>query len=111
MKVALLFLATLVYVFAEEDLSAALENEKVLMQYTDCLLDKGDCSEGMKKIKELIPKFVENGCGTCTDEQKQLGKSAIGIIRSSYPKIFEDLQKHFDPEGKHLDELEKFLSS
>ncbi|XP_039759097.1 allergen Tha p 1-like [Pararge aegeria] len=90
------------------DYKMILENERLLLGYSDCLLDKGKCTAEGKAIKENIQEALENGCERCTDRQKQGIKDVISYVIKHYPALWKEITDKYDPEGIWRKKYENF---
>ncbi|XP_022112612.2 allergen Tha p 1-like [Pieris rapae] len=92
------------------DISEVLSNERLLLAYSKCLINKGPCTPEIKRVKDKIPEILETNCAKCTDRQKYLGKSLVKQVREKHPNIWTDMVSYYDPQGKYQKEFQEFLN-
>ncbi|XP_049877123.1 allergen Tha p 1-like [Pectinophora gossypiella] len=118
MKVVLLTVCFAVAVLAQEkydsandnfDISEVLGNERLLLSYSKCLLNKGPCTPEVKQVKEKLPEALATGCAKCTEKQKQMGKQLARELKKTHPEIWDKLVAHYDPQGKYREAFKDYL--
>nr|AXF48705.1 chemosensory protein CSP8.1 [Lobesia botrana] len=93
------------------DLSEVLGNERLLVSYTNCLLDKGPCTPEVKQLKDKLPEALETRCAKCTDKQKTAGKQLVKEVKQKHPDLWKQLVSKYDPSGKYHKSFEDFLKN
>ncbi|XP_073950717.1 allergen Tha p 1-like [Choristoneura fumiferana] len=121
MKTAILVLCLTAFVVAADrkyddsfddiDLSDVLNNERLLVAYTNCLIDKGPCTAEVKQLKEKLPEALETNCAKCTDKQKTVGKKLVHELKAKHPDLWQKLVAKYDPTGKYHKAFEDFLKN
>ncbi|KPJ19822.1 Ejaculatory bulb-specific protein 3 [Papilio machaon] len=91
------------------DVGSLLENDRILISYTKCFLDKGPCTPDAKEFKRDIPEVLRTSCEKCTDKQKEIIKQIIGTVMKRHPKSWVQLLDKYDPEKKYVDDFNKFI--
>ncbi|KAL0101275.1 hypothetical protein PUN28_018815 [Cardiocondyla obscurior] len=120
MKVLALCLLAVAIVLAEEkyttkydniDLDTILASDRLLKNYVNCLLDKGNCTPDGKELKEALPDALESECHKCSEKQKKGTEKVVRYLVNKKPETWEQLKKKFDPNGqysqKYVDEARK----
>ncbi|XP_073953852.1 allergen Tha p 1-like isoform X2 [Choristoneura fumiferana] len=92
------------------DIQPILENDRIMLSYTKCFLDKGPCTPDAKDFKKVIPEALQTTCGKCTPKQKQLIKQVIRGIMEKHPDSWKELIEKFDKDGKYRENFDKFLA-
>ncbi|XP_013173433.1 PREDICTED: ejaculatory bulb-specific protein 3-like [Papilio xuthus] len=92
------------------DVGPLLENDRILISYTKCFLDKGPCTPDAKEFKRDIPEVLRTSCGKCTDKQKEIIRQVIGAVMIRHPKSWMQLLDKYDPEKKYFDDFNKFIA-
>ncbi|KOB75935.1 Chemosensory protein 13 [Operophtera brumata] len=88
---------------------AIIQNERILLAYYKCVMDKGPCTKDGKNFKRALPETLSTACGRCSSKQKAVVRSLLlGIRTKSEPRFMELLDK-YDPERLNRDSLYKFL--
>nr|QGH51248.1 putative chemosensory protein 5 [Conopomorpha sinensis] len=111
-----LMLATLVHCaefysskYDNFDIQPLLSNDRILVGYTKCFLDRGPCTPDSKAFKAVIPEALETKCGKCSPKQKELIKTVITVLRERHPDSWKELLDKYDKERKFRDTVDKFL--
>ncbi|XP_026763289.1 ejaculatory bulb-specific protein 3 [Galleria mellonella] len=91
------------------DVDPLIENDRILVGYTKCFLDKGPCTPDAKDFKKIIPEALETSCGKCTLKQKQLIKKVIRAIMERHPEAWSQLVDKYDKDKKYRDNFNKFI--
>ncbi|CAG4947252.1 unnamed protein product [Colias eurytheme] len=106
----------LVAVYADEkytdkydniNLQEILDNKRLLVAYSNCLLDKGKCSPEGKELKDHIQDALETGCSKCTETQEKGSYTMIEHLINKEKEIWNELTAKYDPEGKYKKKYEE----
>ncbi|XP_041985020.1 uncharacterized protein LOC121737412 [Aricia agestis] len=92
------------------DINPLLENDRILMNYLKCFLDRGPCTAEAKDFKKAIPEALQTTCGKCTPKQKYLIRTVIKAVMEKHPKSWEELIDKYDKGRSYRDNFNKFLS-
>ncbi|XP_063387291.1 allergen Tha p 1-like [Cydia fagiglandana] len=93
------------------DLTEVLGNERLLVGYTNCLVDKGPCTPEVKQLKDKLPEALATRCAKCTDKQKSVGKQLVKELKEKHPDLWKQLVSKYDPNGKYHKSFEDFLKN
>ncbi|KAL0820537.1 hypothetical protein ABMA28_006391 [Loxostege sticticalis] len=86
-----------------------IQNERILLAYYKCVMDKGPCTKDGKNFKRVLPETLSTACSRCTPKQKLVvRKLLLGIRAKSEPRFLELLDK-YDPESLNREALYTFL--
>ncbi|XP_061384214.1 uncharacterized protein LOC116771972 [Danaus plexippus] len=86
-----------------------IQNERILLAYYKCVMDKGPCTKDGKNFKRVLPETLSTACGRCSPNQKiVVRKMLLGIRAKSEPRFFELLDK-YDPTRVNREALYSFL--
>ncbi|XP_068620580.1 uncharacterized protein [Battus philenor] len=96
---------------ANLNIDELLENDRLLVAYIKCLLNKGPCTPEVKKLKDKIPEALETNCAKCTDKQKEYGKLLVNKVKKSHAELWEELKVLYDPQGKYQKSFQEFLGA
>nr|QGN03662.1 putative chemosensory protein 13 [Conopomorpha sinensis] len=86
-----------------------IQNERVLLAYYKCVMDKGPCTKDGKNFKRVLPETLATACERCSPKQKLVvRKLLLGIRAKSEPRFSELLDK-YDPGQTNREALYSFL--
>ncbi|CAG9563977.1 unnamed protein product [Danaus chrysippus] len=86
-----------------------IQNDRILLAYYRCVMDKGPCTKDGKNFKRVLPETLSTACGRCSPNQKSVvRKMLLGIRAKSEPRFFELLDK-YDPTRVNREALYSFL--
>nr|UZX40232.1 chemosensory protein CSP20 [Carposina sasakii] len=86
-----------------------IQNDRILLAYYKCVMDKGPCTKDGKNFKRVLPETLSTACARCTTKQKAVvRKMLLGIREKSEPRFLELLDK-YDPEQYNREALYTFL--
>ncbi|CAB3231707.1 unnamed protein product [Arctia plantaginis] len=91
------------------DVNELINSERLMKAYAHCFNGIGKCTPEGSDFKKWIPEAVQSSCGKCTEKQKILVAKALQALKTKLPEEYTALSKTHDPEGKHADDLQKFL--
>nr|WIW78344.1 chemosensory protein 11 [Heliconius charithonia] len=91
------------------DIQPLLENDRILLGYTRCFLDKGPCTPEAKDFKKAIPEAVETTCGKCSPKQKHLIRQVIRAVMQSHPDAWDQLVDKYDKDKKYRQNFDNFI--
>ncbi|XP_020292610.1 ejaculatory bulb-specific protein 3 [Pseudomyrmex gracilis] len=93
------------------DLDSILQSERLLKNYINCLLDKGNCTPDGKELKDNLPDALATECSKCSEKQKKGTEKVIRFLVNKKPQTWDQLKVKYDPTGefssKYLDEAQK----
>jgi hypothetical protein len=52
------------------DVDEILKSERLLLNYINCLMEEGPCTEDGRELKETLPDAISTNCSKCTEKQK-----------------------------------------
>ncbi|XP_041972123.1 ejaculatory bulb-specific protein 3-like [Aricia agestis] len=93
------------------DHNSQLNDIKQLRQLLDCFLDKGYCTEVESHIKAHLPDQIITNCQNCDTVQKHFARIFFNNVKKNFPEEYEEYKKKYDLDGKHLESLEKAIST
>ncbi|CAK1552538.1 unnamed protein product [Leptosia nina] len=86
-----------------------IQNERILLAYYKCVMEKGPCTKDGKNFKRVLPETIQTACGRCSLKQKDVvRKMLLGIRAKSEPRFIELLDK-YDPTASNREALYNFL--
>ncbi|CAB3231662.1 unnamed protein product [Arctia plantaginis] len=90
---------------------AIIQNDRILLAYYKCVMDKGPCTRDGKNFKRVLPETLATACGRCNPSQKTIvRKLLLGIRSKSEPRFLELLDK-YNPDRSNRDALYTFLAT
>lgn len=92
--------------FDNIDIDAILKSDRLLKNYVNCLLDKGNCTPDGKELKEHLPDALETECSKCSEKQKTGTDKVIRFLVNKKPETWEQLKKKYDPNGEYTKRYE-----
>nr|XP_026493432.1 uncharacterized protein LOC113398758 [Vanessa tameamea] len=86
-----------------------IQNERILLAYYKCVMEKGPCTKDGRNFKRVLPETLTTACGRCSPQQKVVvRKMLLGIRAKSEPRFLELLDK-YDPTQANREALYGFL--
>lgn len=83
-----------------------VESKRLLLNYANCLLDKGPCTPEGTMLKTYLPDAMQTNCAKCTDKQKEISGTIIGHLVHNYKDLYEQLLQKYDPDGSFRRQME-----
>nr|QGH51249.1 putative chemosensory protein 6 [Conopomorpha sinensis] len=81
------------------DLDEILQNRRLLLGYSNCVLDKGPCNAEGKELRSHLEEAINDGCSKCTDAQKKGANKVIDHLIKNELDIWREMTAKFDPDG------------
>nr|UDM59708.1 putative chemosensory protein 15 [Corcyra cephalonica] len=88
-----------------------IQNERILLAYYRCVMDRGPCNKDGKNFKKVLPETLSTACGRCNPVQKLLVRKLLNGIRAKSEPRFLELLDKYDPKRTNRDALYDFLSN
>ncbi|XP_046662390.1 ejaculatory bulb-specific protein 3-like [Homalodisca vitripennis] len=85
--------------FDNVDLQQILHNERLLLSYFNCLVDKGRCTPDGEELKKSLPDALQTACSKCSEKQKNGSEKVIRFLIEKKHSMYEELEKKYDPNG------------
>ncbi|CAG4947267.1 unnamed protein product [Colias eurytheme] len=86
-----------------------IQNERILLAYYKCVMEKGPCTKDGKNFKRVLPETLQTACGRCSPKQKSVVRKMLLGIRSKSEVRFAELLDKYDPTALNRDALYNFL--
>ncbi|XP_028141528.1 ejaculatory bulb-specific protein 3-like [Diabrotica virgifera virgifera] len=83
------------------NLEEIVHNDRLLENYVDCLMEKGNCSPDGLELKKNMPDAIETDCSKCSDKQKEGSEYIIRYLIDNKPEYWNPLQEKYDPSGTY----------
>lgn len=88
-----------------------LKNSRLLDNYLRCLLDLGRCTADAQELKAIVPDAITDGCGKCSEKQRETSEKVIRHLVKNRPKDWGKLLKKYDPQGIYKAKYEHLLNT
>ncbi|XP_013187527.1 ejaculatory bulb-specific protein 3 [Amyelois transitella] len=88
---------------------AVIQNDRILLAYYKCVMDKGPCTKDGKNFKRALPETLTTACGRCSSLQKVVVRKLLLGIRDKSELRFIELLDKYDPDRSNRDALYNFL--
>nr|AFF18086.1 mutant chemosensory protein 4 variant [Bombyx mori] len=72
--------------YDEVDIKEIMDNERLLVAYIGCLLDKNPCTPEGKELKRNIPDALQSDCNKCSDKQRENADAWIEFMIDNRPE-------------------------
>ncbi|CAH0713308.1 unnamed protein product, partial [Brenthis ino] len=92
------------------NIEALVANRVELKAYLDCFNDVGPCTELTTSYKKNIPEAIQQACRRCNANQKYMFWRFLQGVKEAFPEEYLTFRRHYDPEDKYFDALEKEIS-
>ncbi|XP_011307928.1 ejaculatory bulb-specific protein 3-like [Fopius arisanus] len=83
-----------------------LNNDRILTNYVNCLLEKGNCTPEGKELRRILPDALETECAKCTDAQKVRSQKVLKFVVRNKPVHWKNVVEKYDPEKKYVQKYE-----
>ncbi|CAG9123617.1 unnamed protein product [Plutella xylostella] len=81
------------------NLQEILDNKRLLMNYVNCVLEKGKCNAEGKELKDHLEEALQTGCAKCTEAQKKGAQTVIEHLIKNELELWRELANKYDPQG------------
>ncbi|CAH0713315.1 unnamed protein product, partial [Brenthis ino] len=88
-----------------------IQNERILLAYYKCVMEKGPCTKDGKNFKRVLPETITTACGRCSPKQKGVVRKLLLGIRSKSEYRFLELLDKYDPTQANREALYTFLAT
>ncbi|XP_050681494.1 ejaculatory bulb-specific protein 3-like [Leptidea sinapis] len=88
---------------------AIMQNERILLAYYKCVMEKGPCTKDGKNFKRVLPETLQTACGRCSPKQKTVVRKMLMGIRTKSELRFTELLDKYDPNSVNREALYNFL--
>ena len=68
------------------DLDEIIKNDRLMKNYVNCLLDKGNCSPDGAELKKVLPDALKSECSKCSEKQREGSKKIINHLIDNKPE-------------------------
>ncbi|XP_012259016.2 allergen Tha p 1-like [Athalia rosae] len=88
------------------DLDVVLKSDRLLLNYVNCLLDKGNCTPDGKELKVALPDALATDCRDCSDKHKAGSEKVIRFLVNKRPDLWSKLAEKYDPNNQYRSKFE-----
>uniref|UniRef100_A0AAU6R5E1 Chemosensory protein 14-like protein n=1 Tax=Antheraea pernyi TaxID=7119 RepID=A0AAU6R5E1_ANTPE len=93
------------------NINAILQNDRILLGYYKCVMDKGPCTKDGKIFKRALPEALPTACGRCTLKQKVAFRTLLLAIRAKSETRFLELLDKYNLSRANKEGLYSFLAT
>ncbi|CAG9123632.1 unnamed protein product [Plutella xylostella] len=88
-----------------------IANERILLGYYKCVMDKGPCTKDGKNFKRVLPLTITTACSHCSPKQKTVVRRLLLGIRAKSEARFMEMLDKYDPGRLNRPALFTFLAN
>ncbi|GJQ66518.1 hypothetical protein Trydic_g4505 [Trypoxylus dichotomus] len=81
------------------DVDNVISSKRLLINYINCLLDKGPCTTEAIELKKVLPNAIATQCKDCSLEEKQAVGKIFAHILQYHRDLWNQLLDKYDPDG------------
>ncbi|XP_019866898.1 ejaculatory bulb-specific protein 3 [Aethina tumida] len=93
------------------DLDEIIKSDRLLKNYVNCLLEKGNCTPDGTELKNVLPDALHTDCSKCSDVQKRGSKKIVRHLIDHKPEWWKDLEAKYDKEGTYKKKYEEEIKA
>ncbi|EFA07564.2 chemosensory protein 5 isoform X1 [Tribolium castaneum] len=88
------------------DVDRILHSKRLLLNYINCLLEKGPCSPEGRELKKILPDALVTNCSKCSEVQKKQAGKILTFVLLNYRNEWNQLVAKYDPDGIYRKQYE-----
>ncbi|XP_044264421.1 ejaculatory bulb-specific protein 3-like [Tribolium madens] len=88
------------------DVDRILHSKRLLLNYINCLLEKGSCSPEGRELKKILPDALVTNCSKCSEVQKKQAGKILTFVLLNYRNEWNQLVAKYDPDGIYRKQYE-----
>ncbi|KAK9736558.1 Insect pheromone-binding family, A10/OS-D [Popillia japonica] len=81
------------------DVNTVISSRRLLVNYINCLLDKGPCTAEATELKKILPNAISTQCKDCSLVEKQAVGKIFAHLLQYHREQWNQLLDKYDPEG------------
>nr|QUP79551.1 chemosensory protein 5 [Monochamus saltuarius] len=93
------------------DLDEIIKSDRLLKNYMDCIMERGNCTPDGQELKKNIPDALVTDCSKCSDWQREGTRKILRHLVINKREWFDEVAGKYDSEGayrkKHREEFAK----
>nr|QUP79549.1 chemosensory protein 3 [Monochamus saltuarius] len=83
------------------DLDQIIKSDRLLKNYIDCVLDRGNCTPDGVELKKNLPDALLTDCSKCSETQKNGSTKILRHLVKNKRPWFDELAAKFDPDSSY----------
>ncbi|XP_044745568.1 ejaculatory bulb-specific protein 3-like isoform X1 [Coccinella septempunctata] len=83
--------------FDNIDLDEIFKSERLIKNYHECFMERGNCTPQGAAIKKNLPDALKTECLRCTKKQKENAKKTLNFMLEEKPDLYTELEAKYDP--------------
>ncbi|KAJ8928814.1 hypothetical protein NQ314_018580 [Rhamnusium bicolor] len=83
------------------DLDQIIKSDRLMKNYIDCVLDRGNCTPDGTELKKNLPDGLQTDCSKCSEAQKAGTKKILKHLVKNKRQWFDELAAKYDPENSY----------
>ncbi|XP_077287182.1 ejaculatory bulb-specific protein 3-like [Arctopsyche grandis] len=83
------------------DIDEILHSDRLLLNYVNCLLEKGRCTPDGVELKKNLPDAIDNDCKKCSEKQDIGSKMVMYYLIDNKPDWWKELETKYNPSGSY----------
>ncbi|KAJ8928810.1 hypothetical protein NQ314_018576 [Rhamnusium bicolor] len=91
------------------DLDEIIKSDRLLKNYVNCLLEKGNCTPDGTELKKVLPDALHTECSKCSETQKNGSKKIIRFLIDNKAEWYKELEAKYDKEGSYKKKYQEEL--
>uniref|UniRef100_A0A6P7FY73 Ejaculatory bulb-specific protein 3-like n=1 Tax=Diabrotica virgifera virgifera TaxID=50390 RepID=A0A6P7FY73_DIAVI len=93
------------------DLDTIIKSDRLLLNYVNCLLEKGKCTADGLELKKYLPDALLTDCSKCSEAQKKGSKKIIRHLIDNKPDWYTELEAKYDKDRTYKKKYEEEIKS
>ncbi|RZC32057.1 chemosensory protein [Asbolus verrucosus] len=93
------------------DLDEILKSKRLIMNYFNCLMEKGPCTADGEELRKVLPDALHNGCQKCSEKHKNGARKIVRHLIDNERELWDQLEAKYDENKeyrkKYQAEIEK----
>ncbi|CAH0550933.1 unnamed protein product [Brassicogethes aeneus] len=83
------------------NLDQILKSDRLMMNYINCVLDKGKCTSDGAELKRVLPDALKSDCSKCSEKQREGSLKVLRHLVKNKRNWFDELITKYDPQGAY----------
>ncbi|XP_018563054.1 ejaculatory bulb-specific protein 3 [Anoplophora glabripennis] len=83
------------------DLDQIIKSDRLMKNYIDCVLERGNCTPDGLELKKNIPDALLTDCSKCSDTQKNGSRRILKHLVQNKRSWFDELAAKYDPDNAY----------
>ncbi|XP_065345412.1 uncharacterized protein LOC135942972 [Cloeon dipterum] len=91
------------------DMDRILNNRRLVHNYVGCVVGKKPCTAEGKEFKRSLPDVLLTECAKCSVQMQRNIEHMVHVLQKEYPLEWQQLVKHYDPDGSYRKRYPHYL--